>query len=526
MAFDILEWLKKQAGDGTDPSIWSSSQPTLPQTGPVPQQRPALLDTSSVTGSTQQSPASGQAAADAPSASGGGLLSLFGLSNPLIDRLQKDPEKQAALRDGMLQGFGSMMIANGPSRDPSAASLLSGLGYAVANGNKGYSDALKNSSEMAVGRAKVASGKLAQQQAAGAALLANALGGPGNGQGGFTVEQLVQIMQAQLASGQWSEAARTQEQIQQLQQTAAKNGQVIDGGKLVNAPGAVQSASELETGKGFGQQIGKNQADLTNPVTSNIQDYTFYANQEQAAGRTPKSIEDWSKDQKSAGATKINNSMGGTSNTEIFKVMQDKADLANQAVKGNDSIQTARDAINSGAILGAGADTRLGLQKIASFLGADPSAVQNTETFRAAIAPQVSAMIKSTVGSANISDSDRKFAQEAAGGSITLDAGSISRLLNIMQRANEATIADYNKRLDKVYPQTEDGKYDREREILRLQAPSYQPEQKPSQLLGGRVAPTLGDNPENLPVVNSAADRAKLKPGQKFIGPDGNLYTN
>src|SRR5262249_3582658 len=111
-------------------------------------------------------------------------------------------------------------------------------------------------------------------------------------------------------------------------------------------------------------------------------------------------------------------------------------------------------------------------------------------------------------------------------GSITLDAGSIMRLLGIMQRANDVTIADYNKRLDKVYPDTEDGKYTREREILRLQAPSYQPQQKPSQLLGGRVAPSVGDNPDNLPVVNSAADRAKLKPGDKFIGPDGNVYTN
>ncbi|WP_368516650.1 hypothetical protein [Rhizobium sp.] len=524
MAFDIFEWLKKQADNGSDPSVWLSTQ--LPDTGPIPQQRPALLDTSAVTGSIQQAPAAQTPAADAPSASGGGLLSLFGLSNPLIDRLQKDPEKQAALRDGMLQGFGSMMIANGPSVDPSHSSLLSGLGYAVANGNKGYSDSLKNNSEIGVGKAKVASGKLAQQQAAGAAALASALGGPGNGQGGFTIDQLMEIMQAQLANGQWSEAARTQEQIQQLQQTAAKNGQVIDGGKLVNAPGAVQSATELETGKGFGQQIGKNEADLTNPATSNVQDYTFYANQERSAGRSPKSYEDWNTTQKNAGSTKINNSMGGTSNTEIFKVMQDKADVANQAVKGNDSIQTARDAINSGAILGYGADTRLGLKKIASFLGADPTSVENTETFRAAIAPQVSAMIKSTVGSANISDSDRKFAEQAAGGSITLDAGSISRLLDIMQRANNATIADYNQRLDKVYPQSEDGKYDREREILRLQAPSYQPQQKPSQLLGGRVAPSVGDNPDNLPVVNSAADRAKLKPGQKFIGPDGNTYTN
>jgi hypothetical protein len=76
--------------------------------------------------------------------------------------------------------------------------------------------------------------------------------------------------------------------------------------------------------------------------------------------------------------------------------------------------------------------------------------------------------MKATVGSTQISNADREFAERAAGGSITLDQTSISRLLGIMERASTAVIAEHNDRLDRIYPGS--GKFERERAIFGLPA--------------------------------------------------------
>jgi hypothetical protein len=151
--------------------------------------------------------------------------------------------------------------------------------------------------------------------------------------------------------------------------------------------------------------------------------------------------------------------------------MQGSFDAASGALTGLNSITNAQTAL-SGAITGFGADQRLALAKVATYFGADPSAVTDTETFRAAIAPQVAATMKATVGSTQISDADRKFAEQASGGSIALDQTSIARLLDIMKRADEVIIAKHQAKLDKVYPDTPDGKYARERALFGLDVPA------------------------------------------------------
>ncbi len=89
-------------------------------------------------------------------------------------------------------------------------------------------------------------------------------------------------------------------------------------------------------------------------------------------------------------------------------------------------------------------------------------------------------MLKSTVGTANISNTDREFAEKAAGGNITLDERSISRLLDIMERAGSAQLEGHMKRLEKVYPDPE--KYARERALFGVDAPAAitSPAGKPS----------------------------------------------
>jgi hypothetical protein len=163
----------------------------------------------------------------------------------------------------------------------------------------------------------------------------------------------------------------------------------------------------------------------------------------------------------------INN--GGT-DKQIFDTLKESADAARAAETGLRALGEAQTALSSqgGVITGAGADLRLNAAKLGALLGVtDPTIISNTETFRSAIAPQVAAVMKATVGSAQISNADREFAEKAAGGSIALDRSSINRLLGIMEKAAMIAIDRHNAKLDAVYP---DGQgFDRERALFGIQ---------------------------------------------------------
>lgn len=207
----------------------------------------------------------------------------------------------------------------------------------------------------------------------------------------------------------------------------------------------------------FGSQLGPK-------PTDDLREYQVAQSQGYAG-----SFLDYQKEIKRAGAQNIN--VGGGSDKQIFDEMKASADAARSAATGWTAVQQARQAVQSGGIFGAGADTRLELQKIGAQLGvADPAKIVNTETFRSAIAPQVSAMMKATVGSTQISNADRDFAEKAAGGSIELDPNTITRLLDIMERANDVVIERHAQRLDAVYPDTPEFK--RERALFGVTRPS------------------------------------------------------
>lgn len=165
--------------------------------------------------------------------------------------------------------------------------------------------------------------------------------------------------------------------------------------------------------------------------------------------------------------------MGG-SGKQIFDAMNESMKSASAAATGLGAIRNAKAAIKGGIISGAYANQVLALQKVGAAMGVvDPERIQNTETFRSAIAPQVAAMLKATVGSNQVSNADREFAEKAAAGAITLDEGTITRLLDIMEKANTAIISRHQERLDKVYPNN--GQFDRERALFEVQGGGPQP---------------------------------------------------
>ena len=156
----------------------------------------------------------------------------------------------------------------------------------------------------------------------------------------------------------------------------------------------------------------------------------------------------------------------GVKEEKIFDETKARADSARAAATGLSALGNAGQAL-PGAITGAGANERLALQKVASLLGVgDTEAISDTETFRSAIAPQVAAMMKATVGSTQISNADREFAEKAAAGAITLDASSIGRLLNIMKAANSEIVRKFNVDLNAVYPEGQG--MDRERALFSV----------------------------------------------------------
>lgn len=206
---------------------------------------------------------------------------------------------------------------------------------------------------------------------------------------------------------------------------------------------------------------------LRNPAaaqTDDIREYNF-AVQQGFQGN----FADFMQQMRRAGATSV--TVGGGENKQVFDAVAESASSARSAATGLNALREAKTAVDGGIISGFGADARLGLQKVGALLGvSDPEAIQNTETFRAAIAPQVSAVMKATVGSTQISNSDREFAERAAGGSINLDEGSIKRLLGIMEKAGRAAVQSHNERLNKVYP--EGGGFDRERALFGVDEPA------------------------------------------------------
>ncbi|WP_271612935.1 M15 family metallopeptidase [Bradyrhizobium sp. CCBAU 21362] len=163
--------------------------------------------------------------------------------------------------------------------------------------------------------------------------------------------------------------------------------------------------------------------------------------------------------------------VGGGTDKQIFDEFVERSKAARSTAQGLSAIRTARAAIDGGAITGFNADNRLQLQKAASLFGiTEPDKIQNSEVFKAAIAPQVAAVLKATVGNANISDSDRRFAERAAGGSLDLDEGSIKRLLDIMEKASVAQLQEHQEALDAVYPDPTAHK--RERALFGIKVPT------------------------------------------------------
>jgi hypothetical protein len=118
-----------------------------------------------------------------------------------------------------------------------------------------------------------------------------------------------------------------------------------------------------------------------------------------------------------------------------------------------DTVKTGRDIMKSGMITGAGADFLVNLNQGLKTAGIDAGyadAAANSQAFTANMAGNVGKLIKQFGAGTGLSDADREFAKDMAGGRIALDAKAINRILDINEKAARNTINRHNKDVEGI----------------------------------------------------------------------------
>jgi len=153
-----------------------------------------------------------------------------------------------------------------------------------------------------------------------------------------------------------------------------------------------------------------------------------------------------------AGATNITNKQEGAFEAGLgtgqSKLLLDNKVAALDAASIIDTVKTGRDIMKSGMITGAGADFLVNLNQGLKTVGIDAGyadAAANSQAFTANMAGNVGKLIKQFGAGTGLSDADREFAKDMAGGRISLDAKAINRILDINERAARNVIARHNK---------------------------------------------------------------------------------
>lgn len=110
--------------------------------------------------------------------------------------------------------------------------------------------------------------------------------------------------------------------------------------------------------------------------------------------------------------------------------------------------QVGRDILKSGAITGTGADFFVGFNNALKQAGIDfgyADAAANSQAYAAAMGANVGKIIKQFGAGTGLSDDDRKFAEQMAGGRISLTDTALRRILDINDRAANNVIDKHNK---------------------------------------------------------------------------------
>lgn len=140
-----------------------------------------------------------------------------------------------------------------------------------------------------------------------------------------------------------------------------------------------------------------------------------------------------------------------------------------QAIETVKNYDEAAKIVKSGDFYsGTGAEAQLKLGKVLSLFGVQLKDVENTEVLKAQLARPVLSLVKNLGSGAGISDTDLRFATQAAGGDIALDRNTIARLIELGNRVSTRAINNYQRRLDTTFPEGAKGEDALARRSLQL----------------------------------------------------------
>jgi hypothetical protein len=135
------------------------------------------------------------------------------------------------------------------------------------------------------------------------------------------------------------------------------------------------------------------------------------------------------------------------SDVDLLEAARKAPELAERANSIKQTLATGK------VITGAGADIRLSLGKALNLVGAtDAETISNTESLSTSLARNTLDSIKASgLGSGSgFSNADRDFLEKAAGGKITLEAGTIDKLADLAHRAAEKSAGRWSERVNEI----------------------------------------------------------------------------
>ena len=169
------------------------------------------------------------------------------------------------------------------------------------------------------------------------------------------------------------------------------------------------------------------------------------------AGLEPPTYDAWDLERKGreggidpgASGTPFGDALGGGLADQLLEMRE----TANDAVVSLQSAQESRALLDSGVIVGAGANFITGFASWLRQAGWDIAGddLDNTQAFIATRAADVGRIIKLFGAGTGLSDADRRYAEMAAAGNITLNEAAIRRILDINERASRYAIEQYNE---------------------------------------------------------------------------------
>jgi hypothetical protein len=181
-------------------------------------------------------------------------------------------------------------------------------------------------------------------------------------------------------------------------------------------------------------------------ATSDYKNYQVVAQQAAAAGQPVPTFSEYMRDLKKAGAQTL--TIGGS---PLVKGITENILATSQAAEGAANniraVQSARSEFDQGIVAGITSPVELQIRKVLTAFGVDDPKVPATEAFRTQMAPIILGLVRQLGSGTAISNTDLQFAKDAAGGNITLDAKSISRVLDITERASREILKRSNDRV-------------------------------------------------------------------------------